>query len=175
MTKRPCFPGFLRRWRLRSVSQCDASRSRLKLWNESGTNHARIADSDQLRFRSPQHLALTPHRGTRSSLARLDKLRFGGEILKAFENVESNQKSVGVNRIPSSRSYQLVTRHARQKREARLRTGCPGHPRLKPTTKKGVDARDTGERKRRRPSVAYVPAMTEICDHCVLATRGGDA
>jgi hypothetical protein len=32
--------------------------SRLKLWNESGTNRARIADSVELSLRSPQHLAL---------------------------------------------------------------------------------------------------------------------
>src|ERR1700736_4402458 len=50
---------FLRRWRLRTVSQCDASRSRIKFWNESGTNRARIGDSHALRFRSPQHLAWT--------------------------------------------------------------------------------------------------------------------
>src|SRR6478735_2605345 len=33
-------------------------RSRLKLWNESGTKRARIADSYPNPIRSPQHLAL---------------------------------------------------------------------------------------------------------------------
>src|SRR6266852_1663729 len=95
----------MRRLRLRGVSQCDASRSRLKLWNESGTNHARIADSDQLRFRSPQHLALTPHRGTRSSLARLDKLRFGGEILKLARTrsrIRNRLESTGFRALKAS-------------------------------------------------------------------------
>jgi hypothetical protein len=44
-----------------SVSQCDVSGSRLKLWNESGTNRARIGDSHALRLRSPQHLAWSAH------------------------------------------------------------------------------------------------------------------
>ena len=35
-----------------------AMRSRLKLWNESGTKRARIADSYPNPIRSPQHLAL---------------------------------------------------------------------------------------------------------------------
>jgi hypothetical protein len=56
--------------------------SRLKLWNGYGTNRARIADSVLLRLRSPQHLAWTVVGGTRSSLARPDKRRFGDEILK---------------------------------------------------------------------------------------------
>src|SRR5258708_1198838 len=42
----------------RFVSLCDACGSRLKLWNESGTNRARIAHSSRDRLRSPQHLAL---------------------------------------------------------------------------------------------------------------------
>jgi hypothetical protein len=80
------------------VSQCDAWRSRFKLWNESGTNRARIGDSYALLIRSPQHLALTPDGGTRSSLARGDKRGFGGEILKERENAESNQKQQRVKR-----------------------------------------------------------------------------
>jgi hypothetical protein len=74
-------------------------RSRLKLWNESGTNRARIGDSRALRLRSPQHLALAHYGGTRSSLTRLDKRRFVGEILKRGATSESNQKAQGVNRI----------------------------------------------------------------------------
>jgi hypothetical protein len=46
---------------------------RFKLWNESGTNRARIADSAPLLIRSPQHLALMTPGGTRSSLTRRDK------------------------------------------------------------------------------------------------------
>ena len=38
--------------------------------------------------------------GTRSSLARSHKGRFGGENLKGCEAAESNQKSERVNRIP---------------------------------------------------------------------------
>src|SRR5260370_15990330 len=66
--------------------------SRFKLWNESGTNRARIADSCWLLIRSPQHLALRPICATRSSLARLDKRRFGGEFGKRHGPHESNQK-----------------------------------------------------------------------------------
>jgi hypothetical protein len=66
--------------------------SRLKLWNESGTNRARIGASSPLRLRSPQHVALTPDDGTRSSLAQLDKGGFGGKFLKVVEAAESNQK-----------------------------------------------------------------------------------
>src|ERR1700729_2673279 len=68
-------------------------RSRLKLWNESGTNRARIGDSYPLRLRSPQHLALAPPIGTRSSLARVDKRGHGDEILKIWATAESNQKA----------------------------------------------------------------------------------
>src|SRR3981081_4038011 len=92
MTKRPCFIEFLRRWFLETVSQCAALRWRLKFWNESGTNRARIADSVPMLIRSPQHLGLTPHRGTRSSSARYDKAGNYGRILKANENTESNKK-----------------------------------------------------------------------------------
>jgi hypothetical protein len=74
-------------------------RSRLKLWNESGTNRARIADSTPLRLRSPQYLALAPHIGTRSSLARVDKGGHGNEILKMCGPAESNQKAQRVNWI----------------------------------------------------------------------------
>jgi hypothetical protein len=56
--------------------------SRLKLWNESRTNRARIADSSPHPFRSPQHLALTSDAGTRSSLADVNKRRFSVEFLK---------------------------------------------------------------------------------------------
>src|SRR5260370_13300137 len=66
--------------------------SRFKLWNESGTNRARIADSCWLLIRSPQHLALRPICATRSSLARLDKRRFGGEFGKRHWPHEANQK-----------------------------------------------------------------------------------
>jgi hypothetical protein len=48
--------GFCVAGRLRDVSQCDALQSRLKFWNESGTNRARIADSLGMLIRSPQHL-----------------------------------------------------------------------------------------------------------------------
>jgi hypothetical protein len=67
-------------------------RSRLKLWNESGTNRARIGDSSALRLRSPQHLALTPDANTRSSLAQRDKGRICVEFLKVGTRAESNQK-----------------------------------------------------------------------------------
>src|SRR3981189_2769064 len=98
MTKRPCFIEFLRRRFLGTVSQCDALRSRLKFWNESGTNRARIADSVPMLIRSPQHLGPKPHRGTRSSLAPCDKEGKNGRILKANENTESNQKRARVKR-----------------------------------------------------------------------------
>ena len=128
-----------------SVSQCDALRSRLKLWNESGTNRARIGDSSPLRLRSPQHLALTPHCGTRSSLARIDKRRFGGEILKSEENTESNQKRARVNRDSATSAipgWCVSTRPG----ISRFRVRCFASPRND----------GTGH-------------------HCVLATRGGDA
>src|ERR1700733_10086673 len=83
-------------------------RSRLKLWNESGTNRARIGDSTPLRLRSPQYLALAPHTGTRSSLARLDKRRHGDEILKMCAARESNQNTERVNWIRITASW----RHA---------------------------------------------------------------
>jgi hypothetical protein len=41
-----------------SVSFCDGDAVALKLWNESGTKRARIADSSRNLIRSPQHLAL---------------------------------------------------------------------------------------------------------------------
>jgi len=41
-----------------SVSFCDGDAVALKLWNESGTKRARIADSSRNPIRSPQHLAL---------------------------------------------------------------------------------------------------------------------
>ena len=68
------------------------SRSRLKVWNESGTNRARIGDSSPCLLRSPQHIAQIAIFGTRSSLTRADKRWFGGEILKRFGWSESNQK-----------------------------------------------------------------------------------
>src|SRR6204780_3908285 len=83
-------------------------RSRLKLWNESGTNRARIGDSCPLRLRSPQHLALAPHTGPRSSLARLDQRRHGDEILKMCAARESNQNTERVNWIRITASW----RHA---------------------------------------------------------------
>src|ERR1700739_3367248 len=101
MTKRPCSVGFsaslgvervVRESRSGSTTNLHAGLevfhnatpvwSRLKLWNESGTNRARIADSSPLRIRSPQHLALTPDGGTRSSLTPLDKSRIRVEFLK---------------------------------------------------------------------------------------------
>jgi hypothetical protein len=39
-----------------------AMRSRLKIWNESGTKRARIGDSYRNPIRSPQHLALAASR-----------------------------------------------------------------------------------------------------------------
>jgi hypothetical protein len=83
-------------------------RSRLKLWNESGTNRARIGDSYPLRLRSPQYLALTPHIGTRSSLARVDKRGHDGEILKMCATGESNQKPERVNRIRGLRHLEVA-------------------------------------------------------------------
>jgi hypothetical protein len=82
-----------------SVSLCDGMRSRLKLWNESGTKRARIGDSPRDPIRSPQHLALTPSGGTRSSLQGLHKRRCQGGILKNREGTESNQKWSRVNMI----------------------------------------------------------------------------
>src|SRR5215216_6692234 len=69
-----------------------AMRSRLKLWNDSGTKRARIGDSSRDPLRSPQHLALTASGNTRSSLDGLDKRWCLGGILKNRENAESNQK-----------------------------------------------------------------------------------
>jgi hypothetical protein len=83
-------------------------RSRLKLWNESGTNRARIGDSCPLRLRSPQYLALAPHTGTRSSLARVDKRGHGGEILKMCAPAESNQKAERVNWIHGLRHFGVM-------------------------------------------------------------------
>jgi hypothetical protein len=74
-------------------------RSRFKFRNESGTNRARIADSPSLRLRSPQHLAPTPHRDTRSSLTKLDKAPFDDEFIKNGDSSESNQKRGRVNWI----------------------------------------------------------------------------
>jgi hypothetical protein len=74
------------------VTFCDALRSNFKFWNESGTNRVRIADSSALRLRSPQHLALTPDGGTRSSLAKRDKGGVFVEFLKFAATSESNQK-----------------------------------------------------------------------------------
>ena len=71
-------------------------RSRFKLWNESGTNRARIGDSCALRLRSPQYLALTFTGGTRSSLARLDKRRHRGKMYERMRQTVAP----GVNRIP---------------------------------------------------------------------------
>src|SRR2546429_4728918 len=48
---------FLRRVRLGVFHNATAMPSRLKLWNESGTKRARIADSAPNLLRSPQHLA----------------------------------------------------------------------------------------------------------------------
>jgi hypothetical protein len=91
---------------IRSVSQCDAwslfrdaRGSRLKLRNESGTNQARIADSATLRLRSPQHLALSRRRGTRSSSGPSHKPRFDAKFLKLAAHPESNQNPARVNRI----------------------------------------------------------------------------
>jgi hypothetical protein len=85
-------------------------RSRLKLWNDSGTKRARIADSPRDPIRSPQHLALTPTGNTRSSLQGLHKVRFSGGILKNRENAESNQKWSRVKAIQLSRLSSLVVR-----------------------------------------------------------------
>jgi hypothetical protein len=74
--------------------------SRLKLWNESRTNRARIGDSLSLPLRSPQHLAWNSGSGTRSSPGTSHKRRFFVEFLKAADKPESNQKWVRVNRIP---------------------------------------------------------------------------
>ena len=76
-----------------------AMRSRLKLWNDSGTKRARIGDSPRDPIRSPQHLALTPSGDTRSSLQGLHKRWCQGGILKKRENAESNQKWSRVNMI----------------------------------------------------------------------------
>jgi hypothetical protein len=88
-------------------------RSRLKFWNESGTNRARIGDSYPLRLRSPQYLALVPHTGTRSSLTRVDKRRHGGEILKMCAPEESNQNAERVNWIRGPLSFPDAQSHVR--------------------------------------------------------------
>ena len=88
---------------LKCVHNATHAGSRLKLWNESGTNCARIADSMPVRLRSPQHLALSALiGGTRSSLTALDKRRFGGEFLKVLTacGVESEARRVnGIRRL----------------------------------------------------------------------------
>ena len=91
----------------KTVPQCDALRSRLKFWNESGTNRARIGDSLRMPLRSPQHLGLDLDRGTRSSFLPIDKPAQSGRILKAKENTESNQKRARVNR-DSGASFSLL-------------------------------------------------------------------
>jgi hypothetical protein len=88
-----------------------AMRSRLKLWNDSGTKRARIADSPRDPLRSPQHLALTASGDTRSSLQGLDKRSCQGGILKKRENAESNQKWSGVK--DDSRWLYLISPLAR--------------------------------------------------------------
>ena len=71
----------------------------LKLWNESGTNRARIGDSPPMRLRSPQYLAWTLYGGTRSSFGWSDKRRNRDDFLKVGDAAESNQKRARVNRI----------------------------------------------------------------------------
>src|ERR1700738_4502299 len=47
----------IRKWNTRgseTVPQCDALRPRIRFWNESGTNRARIGDSHRMLLRSPQ-------------------------------------------------------------------------------------------------------------------------
>jgi len=130
----------------------------------SGTSPERIAPESVTRMLSGfVHRNISRGQlicGTRSSLARLDKGRCGGEFLKGCENNESNQKSERVKRI------QMLVMPG-QKREARLRARCPGHPRLKSVAARKAWMAGTS------------PAMTEnwigYAHHCVLATRGGVA
>ena len=90
-------------------------RSRLKLWNESGTKRARIADSSRNPIRSPQHLALT------AIGAALDQVctgsTSGGLSVKSLKSgVESEWgKSQGDSAISSSLP------------SAQLRTGAGTH------------------------------------------------
>jgi hypothetical protein len=85
---------------VKTVSQCDAVGSRLRFWNESGTNRARIADSVLPGFVHRNISRGSVIRGTRSSLNGLDKPRKQREFLNRSENAESNQKRARVNRIP---------------------------------------------------------------------------
>ena len=71
-----------------------AMRSRLKVWNESGTKRARIADSSRDPIRSPQHLALA------ALGAALDQVCTGStsggvrvKSLKARSRIRSGQES----------------------------------------------------------------------------------
>ena len=70
-----------------------AMRSRLKVWNESGTKRARIADSSRNPIRSPQHLALKRfgatldqvYKGSTSGGVRVKSLKAGveSEVVKS--------------------------------------------------------------------------------------------
>src|SRR5258707_11318117 len=106
----------------RGVSQCDDLGCGLKLRNESGTNRARIGDSAPLLIRSPQHLALTLHGGTRSSLTQAHKRGFGSDFLKASAGAESNQKWGRVNRDSSALLLQLAVSASTSSRGAKQRS-----------------------------------------------------
>jgi hypothetical protein len=68
----------------------------------SGTSPERIAPESvtpmYVPLRSPQHIGQIARPRTRSSLTRAGKQWFGGEFLKSFARVESNQKQARVNR-----------------------------------------------------------------------------
>ena len=103
---------------VKTVSQCDAAGSRLRFWNESGTNRARIADSVLPGF-VHRNISRGPIIcGTRSSLDGLDKPRKQREFLNRNENAESNQKRARVNRI----RLLLIARHSGMVRKHQTRT-----------------------------------------------------
>jgi hypothetical protein len=146
----------------KTVPQCDALQSRIRFWNESGTNRARIGDSVRMPLRSPQHLGLGPFRGTRSSFPAIDKPAKMPQILNAKENTESNQKRARVNRDSPCSSFRGA--HRREPGISRFRVRCCASPRndgvlfLLPFS-------PCGRRERGIPAFCY----------CVFATRGGVA
>ena len=124
MTKGPCFKGFLRRrrWSVGLPEDGDRGlegerRARLKVFHNatrlcgrglsSGTSperiRARIADSCASSCFVHRNISRRSRvSGTRSSLTRADKRRFGGEILKVACGLELNQKRGRVNRDSTS-------------------------------------------------------------------------
>jgi hypothetical protein len=85
-----------KRWRLEVFHNATGLRSRLKLWNESGTNRARIADSVLSGFVHRNISRSRRFRPTRSCLEAIGKRRSGAFFLNSSEASESNQNRARV-------------------------------------------------------------------------------